>query len=63
MYPNNINKNNKKKIKGKRKVRRKGREGEREKREKNFCVFFLSSLLSKVYENWTVGFCWSKRQS
>ena len=33
----------------------------REEREKIF--IFFSSLFSQIYENWTVGFRWSKRQS
>ena len=35
--------------------------GESEMRERDF--FFFSSLLSKIYENQTVGFRRSKRQS
>ena len=36
-------------------------QGEREERERRF--FFISSLLTKIYENRTIGFRRSKRQS
>ena len=37
-------------------------ESEGRKRERENSFFFLS-ILSKIYENWIVGFCLSKRQS
>ena len=40
---------------------KKGEERERE-REREREIFFLS-LISKIYENWTVGFRRNKRQS
>ena len=53
----------KKKIKTKIKKKSQKETGEGERlRERNF-IFFLSSFLSKIYENRTVGFRWSRRQS
>ena len=43
--------------------KRKGKEtGGRENGERDF-FFFISSFLSKIYGNWTIGFYRSKRQS
>ena len=37
--------------------------GERVERERERIFFFFSSFLSKIYENQTIRFHWSKRQS
>ena len=60
-YIQNNNDNNKR-LKKKKKEKWQRREGVRVERER-FFLFFLSSLLSKIYGNWTVGFRRSRRQS
>ena len=62
---NNNNNNNKlKRIKKENNKRKRGGSGERDRveRERAFDFFFLLSLFSKIYGNWTVGFRLSKRQ-
>ena len=59
MYSNNNNNNKDKNENKKEKSKRDGRERALERE----IFFFLSSLLSKIYGNRTVGFIRSRRQS
>ena len=56
-----IKKKNKQKEAGRHFRQMDGRARIKRERKKDF--FFFSSLLSKIYGNQTVDFCWRKRQS